>query len=179
VFAIAGSLRERSYNRALLRASAELAPDGLRLDVFDLAPIPPYNMDLEPSFPEAVVRLKDGIRAADGLLIAVPEHNFSFSGVLKNAIDWASRPPNDSPLDGKPVILQSASTSWTGGVRAQLQLRQVLGYFPMLEMRFPEVFVSSARDKFDDSLNLTDESARERIAKQLAAFKDFILAASR
>lgn len=174
ILAFAGSLRKDSYNRKLLAASQELAPESLRIEIYDLHEIPVYNMDLEQNFPSSVTDFRERIRAADALIMAVPEHNFSFSGVLKNAIDWASRPPTDDVFGGKPVVLQSASTSWSGGLRAQLHLRQVLGYFPMREIRFPEVLVGSCRDKFDGDGHLVDEMARGQITKQMAALRAFL-----
>ena len=175
LLAFAGSIRKESYNRKLILASRELAPDEMEIESFELDEIPIYNMDLEPSFPPSVVDFKTKIKAADGILIACPEHNFSFSGVLKNAIDWASRPPTEGVFENQPVIVQSASPSWTGGIRAQYQLRQVLSYFSMRQMYFPEVCVGSCRQKFDAEGRLTDEMAREQITKQLAAFREFIL----
>lgn len=176
VLAFAGSLRERSYNRALLVNAQRLAPEGMEIALHDLRDIPLYNMDAEADFPASVVAFKDAIRAADGLLIATPEHNFSFPGVLKNALDWASRPPSDGVFTEKPVILQSASTGWAGGLRAQLALKQVLAFFPMRPMHFPEVVVGACHTKFDEDLILTDELALGNIRKQLAAFRAFILA---
>lgn len=175
IAAFAGSIRQGSYNKALLRAAQELSPDGMEVEILDIADIPVYNMDLEASFPQAVVNFKKHIAAADGVLIATPEHNHSFSGVLKNAIDWGSRPYGDSCFQGKPVILQSASTGIYGGVRAQAQLRQVLGYLEMKPMQFPEVYITQAKDKFDEDLRLIDEPSRERIANQLSKFKEFIV----
>jgi len=174
ILAFAGSLRKDSFNRKLLVASQELKPEGMEIEIFDLDGIPPYNMDLEPDFPEAVVQFKEKIKAADGLLIATPEHNFSFSGVLKNAIDWASRPPADGVFDNKPVAIQSASTGWAGGLRAQMHLRQVFGFFPMRQLYFPEVVVGLAKQKFDENGKLIDELAIGNITKQMAAFKAFI-----
>ncbi len=174
VLAFAGSLRAKSYNRALLEASKRLAPEGMTIEIFDLGDIPIYNMDLEPDFPASVVAFKEAIKAADGLLIATPEHNFSFSGVLKNALDWASRPPSEGVLEGKPVALQSASPGWAGGVRSQLHLRQVLNFFSARQLYFPEVHVGAAHTKFDADLILTDEMATTAITKQLAAFQDLI-----
>lgn len=175
ILAFAGSIRKESYNRKLILASRELAPEGMQIDSFDLDDIPIYNMDLEPGFPPPVVEFKERIKASDGLLITCPEHNFSFSGVLKNAIDWASRPPTEGVFESKPAIVQSASPAWTGGIRAQYQLRQVLAYFSIRQMYFPEVCVGSCRQKFDESGKLTDAMAREQISKQLALFKDFTL----
>jgi chromate reductase, NAD(P)H dehydrogenase (quinone) len=174
VLAFAGSIRKESFNRKLLVNSQALAPEGMDIEIFDIDEIPVYNMDLEPDFPAAVVALKAKIKAADGVLIAVPEHNFSFSGVLKNVLDWISRPASDGILEGKPVIVQSASPSWAGGLRAQIQLRQVLAYFPVRQMYFPEVCVGQCRQKFDESGKLTDALALENITKQLASFKEFI-----
>lgn len=176
IAAIAGSLRRDSHNRWLLAASQELAPEGLTLDLISLDNVPLYNMDLESDYPVAVQEMKDRVIASDGVLFAVPEHNYSYSGVLKNALDWGSRPYGKSCWDGKPVILQSAAAGFMGGGRAQYHLRQVLGYFSMKQMYFPEVFVGGSHTKFDAEGKLTDEMAREAIRKQLSAFRDFILA---
>lgn len=174
VLAFAGSIRKESFNRKLLKASIELKPEGMEIEVFDISSIPAYNMDLEPDFPESVVAFKERIKAADGLLIATPEHNYSYPGILKNAIDWASRPPAEAVFDNKPVAVQSASTGWSGGLRAQINLQQVLAYFPMRQMYFPQVCVGNAKDKFDEDGNLTDERSRGNIEKQLAKFLEFI-----
>lgn len=174
VIAFAGSLRQGSYNRSLIEISIELAPPGMSIDHVLLDGIPPYNMDIEANEPQSVANLKGRIRVADGVLIAVPEHNYSYSGVLKNALDWVSRPPADNPLTGKPVILQSAAAGFAGGVRGQLHLRQILGYFEMRQMYFPEVFVGAAHTKFSEKGHLQDERAVEQIRKQLAAFQAFI-----
>lgn len=174
VLAFAGSIRKDSYNRKLILASKELAPEGMEIESFELDDIPVYNMELEPNFPPSVVEFKKRIKAADGVLIACPEHNFGYPGILKNAIDWVSRPRADAVFDNQPVIVQSASPAWTGGLRAQYQLRQVLAYFPMRQMYFPEVCVGSCHQKFDESGKLTDQMARDQITKQLTMFKDFI-----
>jgi chromate reductase len=174
IAAFAGSLRRHSFNKGLLRASQELCPKGMAIVILELQNIPVYNMDLESDLPSAVRHFKDEISSADGILIATPEHNHSFPGVLKNAIDWASRPYSDRTLTHKPVILQSASTGYMGGIRAQIQLRPVLAYFEMHQMQFPEVIVAFAKEKFDESGNLVDPESRERITKQLEKFKLFI-----
>lgn len=178
IAAFAGSLRRLSFNRGLLRASQELCPKGMAIDIIDLDGIPVYNMDLESDLPMPVRQFKDRISSADGILIATPEHNHSFPGVLKNAIDWTSRPYNDRSLDHKAVILQSASTGYMGGIRAQIQLRPVLAYFEMKQMQFPEVVVGNAKQKFDENSNLVDLESRDRISKQLEKFKLFIEAFS-
>ncbi len=176
VIAFAGSLRKGSYNRCLIENSKRLAPEGMEFEHVFLDDVPLYNTDVETEkFPEAVVRLKEQIRAADGVLMAVPEHNFSFSAVLKNVTEWLSRPPREnSVLENKPVILQSASTSWSGGLRAQLQLHQTLNYFPVRLMRFPEVCVGNCATKFDDAGILIDEPTVKRIQTQLGSFQQFM-----
>ena len=126
ILGFAGSLRKGSYNKALLRAAGELAPKGAELRVFDLEGIPPFNEDLESNPPAKVKDFKAEIKAADALLIATPEYNFSMPGVLKNAIDWGTRPYGDNAWAGKPAAIMGASTGQFGTVRAQLHLRQVL-----------------------------------------------------
>jgi chromate reductase len=161
ILGFAGSLRCGSYNRALLKNAAELMPDGASLRTFDLEGIPAFNQDLEQRPPERVSEFKDRIREADGLLIATPEHNFTIPGVLKNAIDWASRPHGDNSFREKPVALMSASTGMLGGARAQYHLRQAFFYLDMRQVIKPEVFIAYARQKFDESGRLLDQPARE------------------
>ena len=132
----------------------------------DISDIPIYNQDLDSNLPEPVMRFKQAVRGADGILISSPEYNFSIPGYLKNALDFASRPPTDNPFPGKPVAIMSASGSMLGGARVQYHLRQVLGYLDMRQIHRPEVFVATAHTKFDQNMRLTDESAREFI-KQL------------
>ena len=170
VLGIAGSLRRASYNRALLRAAEQLAPDGIDVRSFDLLPIPLYNADVEAEGDPAPVReLKEQIRAADALLIASPEYNYSVSGVLKNAIDWASRPPSDSVLRHKPIAVLGASPGGFGTVRSQLALRQVFVFTKSLVLPEPELYVSAAHEKFDRDGNLTDDVTRRRIGMLLDA----------
>jgi chromate reductase len=172
VLGFAGSLRAGSFNRALLRAAAELAPDAMEIEAFDLAAIPLYNADIEAvGFPEPVARFRERIAAADALLVASTEYNFSMSGVLKNAIDWASRPPTGSPLQGKPAALMGASTSRMGSVRSQLHLRQVLGSTDTLVMTSPYLHVPQARDKFDADGRLVDDVMRKQLRKLLEALE--------
>ncbi|HRF60829.1 MAG TPA: NAD(P)H-dependent oxidoreductase [Fimbriimonadaceae bacterium] len=174
ILAFAGSLRAGSFNRKLILNSQRLAPESMEMEIFALDDIPLYHGDREePEMPAPVVDFKRRIEAADGLLIATPEYNFSFPGVLKNAIDWASRPDGGRILAGKPVALQSASPGWAGGLRAQLHLRQVLHFFPMRVQFFPEVCVGQAHHKFDGD-TLTDPLAIENITKQLTVFVDFV-----
>ncbi|MDD5311539.1 MAG: NAD(P)H-dependent oxidoreductase [Dehalococcoidia bacterium] len=161
ILGFAGSLRSGSYNRALLRAAAELIPEKASLEIFDLERIPPFNQDLENAMPEKVREFKSKIRAADAVLIVTPEYNYSVPGVLKNAIDWASRPYGDSVWPGKPVALMSASTGMLGGSRAQYHLRQSFIFLDVLAVTKPEVFVTFAAQKFDDKGKLIDESTRK------------------
>ena len=169
VLAFAGSLRKGSYNKALVRAAVEVKPDSMAIEVFDLEGIPPYNQDLESQMPQRVVEFKEKIRAADALLIATPEYNFSVSGVLKNAIDWASRPNVGNPLEGKPVAIMSASTGRFGGARAQYHLRQSLVFLNMHPINRPEVMLSSAKDNVDANGNVTNEQTRILIRQLLEA----------
>ena len=165
---IAGSLRERSYNRALLRAAAELAPPGVVLEEHDLRGMPFYDGDLEAAGdPEPVTELKNAIRRADGLVVATPEYNRGIPGGLKNAIDWASRPALASPLAGKPVAIMGASTGHSGTARAQQQLRDALGFTRAVVLEEPEVLVPEAYLHFDGRGELVDEATRERIAELL------------
>jgi chromate reductase len=166
IFSFAGSLRKGSYNKALLRAAAELSPEEARLEIFDLEGIPPFNQDLEKQMPEKVKEFKANIRAADAILIATPEHNYSVPGVLKNAIDWASRPYGDNSFEGKPAAIMSASTGMLGGARAQYHLRQMFVFLDMHPINKPEVVVNFASQKIDEQGRLTDETSR-KIIKQL------------
>lgn len=166
ILGFAGSLRDGSYNRALLRAASELIPRNTSLDVFDLDGIPPFNQDLEPSPPEVVKEFKRKIRGADALLVVTPEHNYSVPGVLKNAIDWASRPYGDNSFEGKPAAIMSASTGMLGGARAQYHLRQTFVFLNMHPVNRPEVFVTFAPQKFDDKGNLIDDKTKQ-VVKEL------------
>jgi chromate reductase, NAD(P)H dehydrogenase (quinone) len=150
ILGFAGSLRQGSYNRAILRIASELVPADTRLEIFDLSGIPTFNQDLERSMPERVVKFKRKIKAADAILIVTPEHNYSMPGVLKNAIDWASRPYGYNSFQGKPVAMMSASTGLLGGARAQYHLRQTFVFLDMYPINDPEVFISQADQKFDN-----------------------------
>jgi chromate reductase len=148
----------------------------MRIEVFDLAPIPAYNadLDLDGSRPAAVEEFKRGIREADGLLIATPEYNYSTSGVLKNAIDWASRPAQGSPLDGKPVALMGASGGDSGTARAQLALRQSFVFTNSFALNKPEVLVRRAQGRFDEELRLTDGATRRFVRQLLEALVGWV-----
>lgn len=169
ILGFAGSLRKGSYNRSILRAAAEMAPPGAQLETFDLQGIPPFSEDVEQEPPGQVTLFKQKIRAADAILIATPEYNYSMPGVLKNAIDWASRPYGDNAWDGKPAAIMGASIGMLGTARAQYHLRQTMVFVNMFPMNSPEVMVPYARDKVDGSGNLTDEETRKRIERLLEA----------
>jgi chromate reductase, NAD(P)H dehydrogenase (quinone) len=169
ILGFAGSLRKGSYNRALLRAAGELLPEDAELETFDLEGIPVFNQDQEAMPPDRVREFKGKIRAADAILMVTPEYNYSIPGVLKNAIDWASRPYGDNSFAGKPVALMSASTGMLGGARAQYHLRQSFVFLDMHPVNRPEVFVTFAGQKFDQEGKLTDEPTRKFIAELLKA----------
>ncbi len=173
VVGISGSLRQGSYNTALLRAAAELMPPEMTLEIVNLAPLPMFNQDLEKPLPEAVVEFRSYLAQADGILIATPEYNSSVSGALKNAIDWASRQPKP-PLSGKPVAIMGASTGNFGTVRAQVHLRQILTHVGALPLGKPEVLVARADQAFDAEGNLLDEAARGFLRDLLVAFTRWI-----
>lgn len=177
VLGLSGSLRRGSYNTALLKAAAELAPERMTVEIADLSGIPLYNDDMyQQGFPAAVEKLRERIRAADALLIATPEYNYSVSGVLKNAIDWVSRPP-EQPFDGKPVAILGASMGALGTARAQYHLRQTLVFLNAHPLNRPEVFVGSAAQKFTSDGRLADPVARELIGQlleKLAAWTELL-----
>lgn len=169
ILGFAGSLRQGSYNKALLRAAGELLPTGAKLEIFDLDGIPLFNQDLEMEPVDRVVEFKAAIRAADALLISTPEYNYSMSGVLKNALDNASRPYGDNALDGKPVGIMGASIGMLGTARAQYHLRQCCVTWNMYPLNQPEVMVPSVHKKIDDQGRLIDQVTRDMIAKLLEA----------
>jgi chromate reductase, NAD(P)H dehydrogenase (quinone) len=175
VVGIAGSLRRASFNRALLRTAVELAPGRLKIDVHDIAGIPLYNQDVEDQqVPDAVTALREALRAADGLLIATPEYNHGVPGVLKNTIDWLSRPPRGSALSGKPVGLIGASPGATGTARSQTQLRQAFVFTNSYAMPQPEILVGRAHEKFNSEGRLTDEATRKFLAQFLDQFATWV-----
>jgi chromate reductase len=176
VLTISGSLRKGSYNSALQRALPALAPAGMTLTAappYDGFPL--YNADAQASsgFPAAVTALSDAIRRADGVVIVSPEYNYSIPGALKNAIDWVSRLEHQ-PFKDKPVAIQSATGGPLGGARMQYHLRSVMVFLNAHVFNTPEIFVGSAHTKFDDKLELTDETTRKFVRQQLEGFAKFI-----
>jgi chromate reductase len=175
VVGIAGSLRRGSYNRGLIRAAVDLSPAGMLLTVHDLGDLPLYNADVEAlGDPDPVRRLKEAIGAADALLIATPEYNRCVPGVLKNAIDWASRPARQSVLTNKPVAIMGATLGGGGTARAQAHLRDGLGYTNGLVLPQPEVLVPFAASRFDEAGNLHDDPTRDELRDLLVALADWV-----
>lgn len=176
VLGLSGSLRQGSYNRMALRAAQKLAPAGMTIETFDrLGEIPPYDEDVkQQGFPPAVQELRERIKAADALLIVTPEYNYSVPGVLKNAIDWASRPP-EQPFADKPLALLSASPGMLGGVRAQYHLRQSFVSLDAKLLNRPEAFIGQCAQKFAEDGTLTDEKTAAAIGALLEGLRAWTL----
>src|SRR3990167_8478264 len=169
ILGISGSLRKQSYNSGLLRIANEMVLPGAFMEIFDLAEIPLYNQDLESKMPESVLALKAKVRTSDAILFATPEYNYSIPGVLKNALDWGSRPSKESCWDNKPVAIIGASTGSFGTCRAQYHLRQVFVTLNMHPLNRPELMVGTAQDKFDLDGNLIDMKIKQKIKELLEA----------
>jgi len=176
ILGVAGSLRQGSLNRALLRSAQAAAPEGMTIEAFDLKAVPLYDGDVEAKGdPEGVAAFKAAIRAADGVLIVTPEYNHGVPGVMKNAVDWASRPPQDAALARKPVGIIGASPGMTGSARGQSQLRQAFEFTNSYCMPQPELLVFKAHEKFDAAGTLTDEATAGFLARYLGAFREWVL----
>lgn len=168
VLGISGSLRAKSFNTWALRAACELAPEGMVIEVAEIGDLPFYNDDVRMAgYPEPVQRFRSRLSAADAVLFVTPEYNYSIPGVLKNAIDWASRPP-DQGFDGKPVAIMGASAGALGTARAQYHLRQMLVFLNAFPVNKPEVMIGGAAAKFDESGRLTDSSTQDFIRHSLS-----------
>ena len=175
VLGVSGSLRKASLNTAALRACAELMPAGMSLGIAEIGDLPLFNQDVfDAGLPEPVKRFRAAVAAADGVLIASPEYNFSLTAALKNAIDWGSRPPNQVFQD-KPIAVFSVSPGPMGGARVQYDLRRILGQIWGHVLPRPEVFIGSAQSKFDAQGKLTDETTRKFLADLLVGFKPWIV----
>ncbi len=173
VLAIPGSLRKHSYNLSALRAAQQLAPENMDVEIFGISGIPPFSEDDEKEPPERVVEFKKKIREADAILFSTAEYNYSIPGVLKNAIDWASRPYGDNAWFGKPVAVMGASVGIFGSARAQYHLRQVFVFLNMFPVNQPEVMITNAPHKFDAEGNLHDEKTRTLITSLLQSLADW------
>lgn len=174
IIAFAGSLRKDSLNKKLLNAVVELKPDNLEIEIIDISDIPLYNGDLEDiGIPETVTKFKNKIKNADGILISTPEYNHAIPGVLKNALDWASRPPFN-PFSGKAVGIMGATVGLSGTISAQENLRHIGVLLNMHIINTPGVLVYSATNKFNENGKLTDEKTREVIKKFLSSFSEWV-----
>ena len=173
ILGIAGSLRKGSFNRGALRAAAELVPSDASIEIFELDGIPGFDQDREQDPPEKVAELKRKIRDADAILFVTPEYNYSIPGVLKNAIDWASRPYGDNAWNGKPAAIMGASIGKIATARAQYHLRQMMVFLNMFPVNQPEVMIGNAGEKFDQNGNLTDEKIRGYIGGLLQSLIDW------
>jgi chromate reductase, NAD(P)H dehydrogenase (quinone) len=175
ILGISGSLRKASYNSAALRSAQELAPGSTVISFADISAIPMYNDDVrEQGLPPSVVNLVEQIATADAVLIATPEYNYTIPGVLKNAIDWVSKAP-DQPFRHKPVAVMGASMGAIGTARAQYDLRKVFVFLDAYVLNQPEIMIAAAQTRFDADGRLTDEMARKLIGKQIVALKEWAL----
>lgn len=175
IVAFVGSLRRKSFNRALITAAQQLAPAGLAIETIEIGDLPFYNADVEAEGdPPRVAAFKSAVQAADGVLIATPEYNDGVPAVLANAMDWGSRLPGRAPLAGKPVALMGASPSQVGTARAQLHLRQVLGHMEARVLPPPELLMARAHERFDKELQLIDEGTRRVLGELLERFSRWI-----
>jgi len=175
VLGMSGSLRKGSFNTMALHAAQALAPAGMTIETIGLGDLPLYNDDVRVAgYPPAVQAFRDRIAAADALLLVTPEYNYSVSGVLKNAIDWGSRPPNQ-PFDGKPVAIMGASGGILGTARAQYHLRQTCVFLNMYPVNKPEVMIGQAPSRFDANGKLTDETTAGLIKQLLESLRDWTL----
>jgi chromate reductase len=173
ILGFAGSLRKKSFNKAILRVAANLNLKEATVEIFDLEGIHLFNQDLENQPPDKVKDFKAKIRAADAILIATPEYNYSIPGVLKNAIDWASRPHGYNALEGKPVGIMGASIGMMGTSRAQYHLRQYFVWLNMHPLNKPEIMVPLAQDKVDQDGNIIDAKTKEKIAEMVTALANW------
>ncbi len=175
ILGISGSLRKASFNRAVLRAAQQLTPGSTMIALADISAIPMYNDDVrEQGLPPSVVSLVEQIATADAVLIATPEYNYTIPGVLKNAIDWVSKAPNQ-PFRHKPVAIMGASMGAVGTARAQYDLRKVFVFLDAHVLNQPEIMVAAAHTRFDAEGHLTDETTRKLIKEQIVALKEWAM----
>ena len=169
ILGLVGSLRAGSYNKMLMTAFKENLPQGSSLEIADIGNLPLYNEDLATNFPKEAQDLKNKIESADAIIITTPEYNRSTSGVLKNAIDWTSRPYGTATWKGKKILVVGATMGNVGTALAQFHLKQIFSYLDARVLGQPEFYLSMAQDKFNDKGELTDPSTKEHIAKAIQA----------
>ncbi len=174
IYALSGSLRAGSYNTALLKAFTENAPEGVTIELLDVSAVPLYNQDAEAMFPESVNTLKEKIKSADGIIIATPEYNRSVPGMLKNVIDWTSRPYGDNAWKGIPVYVVGASVGPIAAALAQYDLKKIMLYLDARVLGQPEFYLGNAGEKFDATGTLVDASTLDHVRSSLATFLAFI-----
>jgi len=173
ILGISGSGRKGSYNTALLEAAKELAPENVLIETYDISNLPLYNQELETRMPPQVRELKNKVKQADAILFAAPEHNYTITAVMKNAIEWGNRPPNDNSWDNKPAAIMSASSGPRGGARAQLHLRQIMVDLNMFPINRPQLIVANGEGKFDAKMKLTDPQIRETLRNLLIRLEEW------
>lgn len=174
IIGIAGSLRKGSFNRALLQAAQELAPQEVIIDILDIGNLPLFNEDLETDFPDVAQQMKNQIETTDGIIISTPEYNRSVPGVLKNFIDWTSRPHGQNSWTGKPVYVMGASVGSVATAVAQSHLKHTLLYLNTRVLGAPEFYLGKAYEKFNDDGMLIHEDTRKFLEKALEIFVDFV-----
>jgi chromate reductase len=174
VAAFSGSLRKESFNTKLIRAFQQLAPQEISLNIIPIGDLPHINEDLEANLPAPVIALHKSIKSTDAILLVTPEYNRSYSPVLKNALDWGSRPEGNNLWDKKPALVAGASPYALGAFGAQHHLRQVLVYLNMYPLQQPEFYLSKAAEKFNTAGELTDEDTKKLIGKVWVAFVQWI-----
>ena len=176
ILGIPGSLRKGSFNKMAIVAAKSLVSDNADLEIYeDMDKLPPFNQDLENDLPEIVKVFKKKIKNADAILFSTPEYNFSIPGVLKNAIDWASRPYGDNSWEGKPVAVMGGSSGMAGATRAQLHLRQTFVFMNMFPINRPQVNIPKIQDKFDQNGSLNDKETEEKIRELLKSLVDWTI----
>lgn len=173
IVALCGSLRRESYNKALLKAAVESVPNTAEIEILEIGHLPLFNQDFEEDLPPEVEKFKDKIKSADAVLFVSPEYNYSIPGVLKNAIDWGSRPYSNNSFSGKPALIMGASIGVMGTARMQYHLRQTMVFLNMHPLNTPEVMVGPAQQRFDNDGKLTDERTKEKVIEALEALIDW------
>ncbi len=174
LLAISGSLREKSFNTMLAHAFKDLAPEGVEVTIGDISALPLFNQDLEAEFPASATALKEQITSADGIIVVTPEYNRGMPGVLKNAIDWTSRPYGQGAWNGKPVFVAGASVGPTGTALAQANVRQTMLFMGAHVLGQPEFYLGTTQDTFDGDGVLTDQDTKDPLTGALTAFTAFI-----